>query len=92
MTASNHAVGQSTLERRISDMDNGMRPGGGPGIDEATAPPVVAAGANVLVAGPSIFGANEGVGAAIENAAGRDSPRDSELTNFEEERLCSLQW
>jgi ribulose-phosphate 3-epimerase len=36
------------------------------GIDEATAPLVVAAGANVLVAGSSIFGANEGVGAAME--------------------------
>ena len=36
------------------------------GIDEATAPLVVAAGANVLVAGSSIFGATEGVGAAME--------------------------
>jgi pentose-5-phosphate-3-epimerase len=36
------------------------------GVDEATAPPVVAAGANVLVAGSSIFRANEGVAAAME--------------------------
>src|SRR5215470_4027369 len=36
------------------------------GIDEATAPLAVLAGANVLVAGSSIFGANEGVGAAME--------------------------
>jgi ribulose-phosphate 3-epimerase len=36
------------------------------GIDEATAPLVVAGGANVLVAGASIFGANQGVGAAME--------------------------
>ena len=36
------------------------------GIDEATAPLVVAGGANVLVAGSSIFGANQGVGAAME--------------------------
>jgi ribulose-phosphate 3-epimerase len=36
------------------------------GIDEATAPLAVAAGANVLVAGSAIFGASEGVGAAME--------------------------
>jgi ribulose-phosphate 3-epimerase len=36
------------------------------GIDEATAPLVVAAGANVLVAGSSIFAADAGVEAAME--------------------------
>ena len=37
------------------------------GIDEATAPMAVAAGANVLVAGTSVFGANKGVTAAMES-------------------------
>jgi ribulose-phosphate 3-epimerase len=36
------------------------------GIDEATAPLTVAAGANVLVAGSSIFGADIGVCAAMQ--------------------------
>lgn len=36
------------------------------GIDQATAPLVMAAGANVLVAGSSIFGASEGVVAGME--------------------------
>ena len=36
------------------------------GIDAATAPRVVRAGANVLVAGSAIFGASEGIGTAIE--------------------------
>jgi ribulose-phosphate 3-epimerase len=37
------------------------------GIDEATAPMAVAAGANVLVAGTSVFGANKDVAAAMES-------------------------
>ncbi len=37
------------------------------GIDEATAPMAVAAGANVLVAGTSIFGAGKDVAAAMES-------------------------
>jgi len=37
------------------------------GIDEATAPMVVAAGANVLVAGTSVFGMNKDVAAAMES-------------------------
>jgi ribulose-phosphate 3-epimerase len=63
---------QSTLPkiRRVSQMIARMKPdcelGVDGGIDETTAPLVVAAGANVLVAGSSIFGANEGVGAAME--------------------------
>ena len=35
------------------------------GIDPKTAPLVVEAGANVLVAGSAIFGAAEGIGSAI---------------------------
>jgi ribulose-phosphate 3-epimerase len=37
------------------------------GIDEATAPMAVAAGANVLVAGTSVFGAEKNVRAAMES-------------------------
>ncbi len=37
------------------------------GIDEATAPMVVAAGANVLVAGTSVFGTTKGVAVAMES-------------------------
>jgi len=37
------------------------------GIDEVTAPMAVAAGANVLVAGTSVFSAVKGVAAAIES-------------------------
>jgi len=36
------------------------------GIDEASAPLVAAAGANVLVAGSSVFGTKRGVGAAMQ--------------------------
>ena len=36
------------------------------GIDEASAPMAVAAGANVLVAGSSVFSVNKTVGATIE--------------------------
>jgi ribulose-phosphate 3-epimerase len=63
---------QSTLPkiRRVSQMIEQANPDCelevDGGIDEATAPLVVAAGANVLVAGTSIFAANEGVGAAME--------------------------
>jgi ribulose-phosphate 3-epimerase len=37
------------------------------GIDETTAPMVVAAGAHVLVAGTSVFGANKDVRAAMQD-------------------------
>jgi ribulose-phosphate 3-epimerase len=40
------------------------------GIDEETAPLTVAAGANVLVAGSSIFGATIGVCAAMQRLSG----------------------
>jgi ribulose-phosphate 3-epimerase len=36
------------------------------GIDATTAPLVVSAGANVLVAGSAIFGEGDGVGAAMQ--------------------------
>src|SRR5215813_8767283 len=55
--------------RRVSEMIERLKPecelevDGG--IDESTAPLTVAAGANVLVAGSSIFGANIGVCAAM---------------------------
>jgi ribulose-phosphate 3-epimerase len=63
---------QSTLPkiRRASQMIEHMNPGCelsvDGGIDEASAPMAVAAGANVLVAGSSVFGANKTVGAAME--------------------------
>jgi ribulose-phosphate 3-epimerase len=47
------------------------------GIDEATAPLVVAAGANVLVAGSSIFAANAGVGTAVETLRAAVTPRST---------------
>jgi ribulose-phosphate 3-epimerase len=64
---------QSTLSkiRRVSQMIEQMNPkcelevDGG--IDEETAPMAVAAGANVLVAGTSVFGANKEVAAAMES-------------------------
>ena len=56
--------------RRVCQMIEQIKPGCGlevdGGIDEATAPLAVAAGANVLVAGSSIFAASEGVGASME--------------------------
>jgi ribulose-phosphate 3-epimerase len=56
--------------RRVSRMIGQVKPGCelevDGGIDEATAPLVVAAGANVLVAGSSIFNANEGIANAME--------------------------
>jgi ribulose-phosphate 3-epimerase len=64
---------QSTLPkiRRVSQMIEQMKPdcelGVDGGIDEATAPLVVAAKANVLVAGSSIFATSQGVEAAMES-------------------------
>ena len=63
---------QSTLPkiRRVSQMIEQVNPGCelsvDGGIDETTAPLAVAAGANVLVAGSSVFGANKTVAAAME--------------------------
>ena len=64
---------ESTLPkvRRVADMiermkrDCELEVDGG--IDEATAPVAVAAGANVLVAGTSVFGSDRGVAAAMES-------------------------
>ncbi len=64
---------ESTLPkiRRVSQMIGQIKPGCelgvDGGIDDATAPLVVAAGANVLVAGSSIFATSQGVEAAIES-------------------------
>jgi len=63
----------STLSkiRRVSQMIEQMNPecelGVDGGIDEATAPKSVAAGANVLVAGTSVFGTGKDVLAAMES-------------------------
>ncbi|HTT18857.1 MAG TPA: ribulose-phosphate 3-epimerase [Candidatus Sulfotelmatobacter sp.] len=64
---------QSTLPkiRRVSEMIKQVKSdcelGVDGGIDDATAPLVVAAGANVLVAGSSIFATSQGVKAAMES-------------------------
>ena len=64
---------RSTLPkiRRVSQMIEQVNPdcelNVDGGIDEASAPLVAAAGANVLVAGTSVFGSKEGVAAAMEN-------------------------
>ena len=67
--------------RRVSDMIEHTKPecelGVDGGIDEATAPLVVAAGANVLVAGSSIFAANAGVEAAMETLRAAVTPRST---------------
>ena len=56
--------------RRVREMIERIRPGCDlevdGGIDPATAPRVVAAGANVLVAGSAVFGAADGVAAAMK--------------------------
>ncbi len=56
--------------RRVCQMIERIKPGCDlevdGGIDEATAPLAVAAGANVLVAGSAIFAASEGIGAAMD--------------------------
>jgi len=63
---------RSTLPkvRRVAEMIERISPGCelgvDGGIDEVTAPMAVAAGANVLVAGSSIFGTNKSVAAAME--------------------------
>jgi ribulose-phosphate 3-epimerase len=63
------------------------------GIDPHTAPLVVAAGATVLVAGSAIFGANEGIAAAIAQlraaAYGKDTtksqPRQNRAGSWQEQ-------
>ena len=55
--------------RRVRQMLEQIKPGCDVevdgGIDAETAPLAVAAGANVLVVGTAVFGANEGVAAAM---------------------------
>jgi len=64
---------QSTLPkiRRVAEMIAQIKPdcelGVDGGIDDATAPMVVGAGANVLVAGTSVFGSSKDVVAAMES-------------------------
>jgi ribulose-phosphate 3-epimerase len=64
--------------RRVRDMIERFRPGGDlevdGGIDTATAPRVVAAGANVLVAGTAVFGGGEGVAAAMKRLRAAAEP------------------
>ena len=83
---------RSTLAkiRRVSQMIERMNPGCelsvDGGIDEATAPMAVAAGANVLVAGSSVFGANRTVAAAMEalrEAACGQQIKSNQPVNFQ---------
>jgi ribulose-phosphate 3-epimerase len=64
------------------------------GIDETTAKLTVDAGANVLVAGSAIFGANVGVCAAMQRLRGSISSnglvlRDRQQFHVKKEQLCS---
>ena len=62
------------VSQMIRQMNAGCELGVDGGIDEATAPLAVAAGANVLVAGSSIFCANKGVGRCDGSIARRNHP------------------
>jgi ribulose-phosphate 3-epimerase len=67
------------------------------GIDEVTAQLTVGAGANVLVAGSSIFGANGGVCAAMQrlrvaiNSSGIIQRRNGQPFHSKKEYLCNLE-
>ncbi len=65
--------------RQVREMIDGIKPGCDlevdGGIDAENAPLVVAAGANVLVAGTAIFGESDGVAAAIERLLRSADPR-----------------
>jgi ribulose-phosphate 3-epimerase len=69
--------------RRVRDMIEQIKPGSDlevdGGIDAETAPLATAAGANVLVAGTAVFGANEGVAAAMNRL--RASTKQMEVTS-----------
>jgi len=84
--------------KRVDEMIERLKPGCelevDGGIDEATAPLTVDAGANVLVAGSAIFGANVGVCAAMQRL--RDSIncnglilRNGQQFQLKKEQLCS---
>jgi len=84
--------------KRVSRMIGQLKPGCelevDGGIDEATAQLTVEAGANVLVAGSSIFGANVGVCAAMQRLRSSISSnglilRDGQQFHLNKERLCS---
>ena len=67
-----HFLGSMLLKiRRVAQMIERIKPDCelevDGGIDEATAPIAVAAGANVLVAGTSVFDADKEVGTAMES-------------------------
>jgi ribulose-phosphate 3-epimerase len=68
--------------RRVREMIEQIKPGSDlevdGGIDAKTAPLAVAAGANVLVAGTAVFGASEGVAAAMNRL--RASIKQVEVT------------
>jgi ribulose-phosphate 3-epimerase len=61
------------------------------GIDAATTPLVVEAGANVLVAGSAIFGSREGVAAAMQRlGAGANQKRTEKTQNSKSEIRTNL--
>jgi ribulose-phosphate 3-epimerase len=85
---------QSTLPklRRVAQMIEQINPDCGlevdGGIDEVTAPMAVSAGANVLVAGTSVFGSDKDVAAAMESL--RDAVAGSAVNQtrfYKEENL-----
>jgi ribulose-phosphate 3-epimerase len=93
---------QSTLPKiqRVSQMIEQIKPdcelGVDGGIDDATAPLVVATGANVLVAGSSVFATSQGVEAAMESLRAvitQVAHEPSKICNLfsEEERICNLE-
>ena len=80
--------------RRVAQMIEQVNPdcelGVDGGIDAATAPMAAAAGANVLVAGTSVFGTNQGVATAMESL--RDAVTQMTLQiecEFQKENLCN---
>jgi len=84
--------------KRVDQMIEQLKPGCelevDGGIDEATAQLTVAAGANVLVAGSAIFGANVGVCAAMQRLRGSiisngQVLRDRQQFQVKKEQLCS---
>ena len=84
--------------RRVGQMIEQLKPGCelevDGGIDQATAQLTVDAGANVLVAGSSIFGANVGVCAAMQRLRGSITSnvlrlRNQQQFHVKKEQLCS---